>query len=93
MSAINIAVCTQPSRPGQLGPAELSNLQPQLGMMAFHQLLDSLAAVAYWEAGVCTGLLQGYAYAAAEVAEALGLTEAERRLRRWTPAQRVSQQP
>jgi hypothetical protein len=58
-----------------------------------NHLIDTLAAVGYWQAGLCVGLAQGYAYAAAETCHALGFTAWEGQLRRVLPRprERVSQ--
>jgi len=45
----------------------------------------SLAALGYGSAGSCIGLLQGYAYVAAEACHALGLTTVEQKLRWFLP--------
>jgi hypothetical protein len=59
-------------------------------MVGTAQLLESLAALTYWQAGCCVGLLQGYAYAAAETCHVLGLTDAEQQFRRLLPRPQVS---
>lgn len=49
----------------------------------------SLAALGYGSAGLCIGLLQGYAYVAAEACHALGLTTVEQQLRWFLPDRKV----
>lgn len=59
----------------------------ELSMSESHgnQLIETLAAVGYWQAGLCVGLAQGYSYAAAETCHALGFTTWEGQLRRVLP--------
>jgi hypothetical protein len=68
-------------------PRSSSSQLLELSMSGSHgnQLIDALAAVGYWQAGLCVGLAQGYAYAAAETCHALGFTAWEGQLRRVLP--------
>lgn len=54
-------------------------------------LLHALAAPLYWQAGAAVGLAQGYAYAAAEVCAALGLSDLERQFRAYVPPPKAPQ--
>lgn len=67
-------------------PCSHSQLEFSMSGSNSSQLIDTLAAVGYWQAGVCVGVAQGYAYAAAETCHALGLTGWEGQLRRVLPS-------
>jgi hypothetical protein len=78
------------SRDSQLALVETQLQTDSISSMTGSQdFLNALAAVTYWQAGVCVGLLQGYAYAAAEACLALGFTDVERQLRLFLPESQV----
>lgn len=68
-----------------------TNLQADYRMNGSYDLLESIVAIGYWQAGIVVGLLQGYAYAAAEACHAVGLTGFEQQLRGLLPRAKVGQ--
>jgi hypothetical protein len=79
--ARQIALCASLLATQQGSNTSTSAMPPQ----AATQLLQALAAPLYAYAGAAVGLAQGYAYAAAEVCAALGLSDLERQFRAYVP--------